>query len=140
MGRILPFHISTWTILGSICKDPVPKLAESLELIEEFVHNIKCPFRKEEECITHWALHFGLGDEFVEKSLVHFPSLHAIPPVGAGDGVEMPQGEFLVDGEEEGVASAFVRNCLGRWPRTLFKVLDLLREESTMVRNRTVAM
>lgn len=95
--------------------------------------DIKTPFWNEVQtllllllrCISTLLLLGCLGEEQVEQLTVGVPSLDAIVYVRAFDRLEMPEGEFGVEGEEEGVAAAFGGDLGGSWPGGGWKVLWL---------------
>lgn len=86
-----------------------PKLTKSLELIEEFVHDVETPVGDEEECLACCGGIFvrGFLEDEVEELAVGVPSFDAVRDFGALNRLEMAKGEFIVECKEEGVAVAF---------------------------------
>ena len=101
------------------------ELTESLELVEKLVKDVETPVRNE---IERFLLGGGsvLGcffEDQIKELAVGVPAFDAVADFGAFDGLEVTEGDLVVEGEEELVSSAFVRDGFCGGPAGCWEVL-----------------
>mmetsp|Transcript_20112 Transcript_20112/g.57070 ORF Transcript_20112/g.57070 Transcript_20112/m.57070 type:complete len:245 (+) Transcript_20112:263-997(+) len=101
------------------------QLAETLEFVHEFVEDVECPFRENEEFVRsiREGKILGIVQDLVEELTVHIPPIDVISQHRAVDPVPVAVRQLAVEGEEQRISVAFVDDGLRGWPRGSAEVL-----------------